>query len=109
MAVSPERSAGCLAKMRVVSQTGDLEDPATKAEAWPKGPNHQPAQPSMPDAAPPPKPGGRPWRRRVLFALLPLVLIGGGYWYVTGGQTVSMDDAYVESDKVGVSTEVAGM
>ena len=83
-------------KMRVVSQTGDLEDPATKAEASPKGPNHQVAQPSMPDAAPPPKPGGRPWRRRVLFALLPLVLVGGGYWYATGGQTVSMDDAYVE-------------
>ena len=45
----------------------------------------------------------------MLFALLPLVLIGGGYWYVTGGQTVSMDDAYVESDKVGVSTDVAGI
>jgi len=96
-------------KMRVVSQTGDIEDPATKAEASPKGPNHQPAQPSMPDAAPSPKPGGRPWRRRVPFALLPLLLIGGGYWYVTGGQTVPMDDAHVESDKVGVSTDVAGI
>ena len=96
-------------KMRVVSQTGDIEDPGTKAEASPKGPNHQPAQPSMPDEAPPPKPAARPWRRRVLFALLPLVLIGSGYWYATGGQTVSMDDAYVESDKVGVSTDVAGI
>ena len=43
------------------------------------------------------------------FALLPLVLIGSGYWYATGGQTVSMDDAYVEFDKVGVSTDVAGI
>jgi hypothetical protein len=24
----------------------------------------------------------------LLFALLPLVLLGGGYWYATGGQTV---------------------
>jgi membrane fusion protein (multidrug efflux system) len=38
-----------------------------------------------------------------------LVLIGGGYWYVTGGQTVLVDDAYVESDKVGVSTDVGGV
>ena len=45
----------------------------------------------------------------MLFALLPLILVGGGYWYVTGGQAVSMDDAYVESDKVGVSADVAGI
>jgi membrane fusion protein, multidrug efflux system len=37
------------------------------------------------------------------------VLLVGGYWYVTGGETVSMDDAYVESDKVGVSTDVSGI
>jgi membrane fusion protein (multidrug efflux system) len=63
----------------------------------------------MSDVESPPKRGGRPWRRRALFALLPLLLIGGGYRYVTGGQSVSMDDAYVESDKVGVSTDVAGI
>jgi membrane fusion protein (multidrug efflux system) len=47
--------------------------------------------------------------RSLMFALLPLVLMVGGYYYVAGGQTVSMDDAYVESDKVGVSTDVAGI
>ena len=44
-----------------------------------------------------------------LFALLPLVLIIGAYWYVTGGQIMSTDDAYLEADKVGISTDVAGI
>src|ERR1700691_3145967 len=48
-------------------------------------------------------------RRPLMFALLPLVLIIGAYWYITGGQVVSMDDAYVEADKVGVSTDVPGI
>jgi membrane fusion protein (multidrug efflux system) len=45
----------------------------------------------------------------MLFALLPLVLVGGGYWYVTGGRVMSTDDAYVEADKVGLSTDVSGI
>src|SRR4029077_1198530 len=51
----------------------------------------------------------RPWLRWALFALLPLALIAGGYWYVTGGQVMSTDDAYVEADKVGISTDVSGI
>ena len=47
--------------------------------------------------------------RPALFLLLPLALAGGAVWYVTGGQVTSMDDAYVEADKVGVSTDVAGI
>jgi membrane fusion protein (multidrug efflux system) len=47
--------------------------------------------------------------RGALFALLPLALLAGGYWYVTGGQVMSTDDAYVEADKVGVSTDVSGI
>ena len=47
--------------------------------------------------------------RWALFALLPLALIVGGYWYVTGGQIMSTDDAYVEADKVGISTDVSGI
>ena len=53
--------------------------------------------------------GSRQRLRKVLFALLPLVLIAGGYWYVTGGRVMSTDDAYVEADKVGVSTDVSGI
>jgi membrane fusion protein (multidrug efflux system) len=44
-----------------------------------------------------------------LFALLPLALIAGAYGYVTGGQVMSTDNAYVEADKVGVSTDVSGI
>jgi membrane fusion protein (multidrug efflux system) len=62
--------------------------------------------------------GGRPAalkarRRRLsrwgLFALLPVILLAGAYWYVTGGEVMSTDDAYVNADKVGLSTDVSGI
>jgi membrane fusion protein (multidrug efflux system) len=54
-------------------------------------------------------PEGRRWLRPALFMVLPLALIAGGYWYVSGGQVISSGDAYVEADKVGVSTDVSGI
>ena len=54
--------------------------------------------------------GRRRWlARRALFTLLPLALIGGAYWYVTGGQVMSTDDAYVNAETVGISTDVSGI
>ena len=53
--------------------------------------------------------GGRNRLRWGLFALLPVVLLVAGYWYVTGGQFMSEDDAYVEAEKVGISTDVSGI
>ncbi|MDL2402181.1 HlyD family secretion protein [Rhizobium mayense] len=55
----------------------------------------------------------RPRKRRsptrpILFALLPVVLVIGGYYYVTGGQIMSTDNAYIQADMVGVSTDVSG-
>ncbi|RAI44567.1 hemolysin secretion protein D [Rhodoplanes roseus] len=47
--------------------------------------------------------------RLVLFALLPIVLLVGGYFYVTGGAVMSSDNAYVQADKVAVSTDVSGI
>ena len=47
--------------------------------------------------------------RWMMFALLPVALAGGAYWYVTGGRFMSTDDAYVDADKVGVSTDVSGI
>ena len=51
----------------------------------------------------------RPWLRWALFPLLPLALLAGAYWYVTGGRVMSTDNAYVEADKVGISTDVSGI
>ncbi|HEY2048521.1 MAG TPA: HlyD family secretion protein [Caulobacteraceae bacterium] len=49
------------------------------------------------------------WRRWALFLLLPIVLIASAIWYVNGGQIVSLDDAYVNTRKVGISTDVTGI
>jgi membrane fusion protein (multidrug efflux system) len=60
------------------------------------------------------RPASRSARRRRLmrwglFALLPVILLAGAYWYVTGGEAMSTDDAYVNADKVGLSTDVSGI
>jgi len=57
--------------------------------------------------APPARPR-RSGRRTILFGLLPAVLIVGGYFYATGGQVMSSDNAYIQADTVGVSTDVSG-
>ena len=44
-----------------------------------------------------------------MFTLLPFVLIVGGYFYVTGGKVMSTDNAYVQADMVGLSTDVSGI
>jgi membrane fusion protein, multidrug efflux system len=47
--------------------------------------------------------------RVVLFLLLPLVLVIALIVYATTGGTISTDDAYVEANTVGVSTDVSGI
>jgi membrane fusion protein (multidrug efflux system) len=93
--------------------------PRPDAEAAPAARRYSPQQqqPKRPAEAPAlpeaqvgkARPGRRQWLRRTLFALLPIALAAGAYWYVTGGQVMSTDDAYVEADKVGVSTDVSGI
>jgi membrane fusion protein (multidrug efflux system) len=68
---------------------------------------------TAPPAPAEPAPAITPVRRRslkrpILFALLPIALVAGGYFYVTGGQIMETDNAYVQADMVGVSTDVAG-
>jgi membrane fusion protein (multidrug efflux system) len=47
--------------------------------------------------------------RPILFALLPIALVLGGYLYVRGGAVMETDNAYVQADTVGVSTDVSGI
>lgn len=57
-------------------------------------------------------PPARPKRQRTriaLFTLLPIGLLVAGYLYVTGGQIISTDNAYIQADHVGVSTDVSGL
>ena len=57
----------------------------------------------------PPRSPRRRGLRWALFLLLPIVLMVGAYFYFEGGAYTSTDDAYIEADKVGLSTDVSGM
>ena len=51
----------------------------------------------------------RKWLRPLLMLGVPLlVVLVGGFLWLTGGRTVSTDNAYVRQDKVSVSSDVAG-
>jgi membrane fusion protein (multidrug efflux system) len=53
----------------------------------------------------------RPRRLRfLLMIVIPiLAVLAGGWWYLTGGRYISTDDAYVQADKLSVSTDVSGI
>ncbi len=82
----------------------------TPARQWQppvdRSPASEPSEVEQRDQRPPRR---RRWLRWVLFALLPIVLIVGAYFYLEGGAYMSTDDAYVEADKVGLSTDVSGL
>src|SRR5882672_8373510 len=77
------------------------------------------ALPDDPETGGPPEPprvpaakaarSRRSLRRPLLFAVLPLALLVAGYLYVTGGTVMSTDDAYVQANMVGLSTDVSGL
>jgi membrane fusion protein (multidrug efflux system) len=90
----------------ILLRSNPADAPTTRREAA-RGQSSRPKAPAVPEKAP--RSRGRQLVRGALFALLPLALLAGGYWYVTGGQVMSTDDAYVEADKVGVSTDVSGI
>jgi membrane fusion protein (multidrug efflux system) len=84
----------------------ELRRPAPEAEA-PVAPKPPAAEKAVGPASASRQPKRR-LTRPILFALLPLALLAGGYFYVTGGQIMSTDNAYVQADTVGVSTDVPG-
>ena len=102
---------------RIPSPAGDQGDAAEAAKAETKQRQPQDRKPEPVPPLPPrgnERPSGRQTskkslRRPLLFALLPLALVVGGYFYVTGGAVMSTDNAYVQADMVGVSTDVSGL
>lgn len=50
----------------------------------------------------------RPLRKLLMIAVPLLLVIGGGYFWVTGGRFVETDDAYVHQDRVTVMPQVSG-
>jgi membrane fusion protein (multidrug efflux system) len=90
------------------------------AEAEMPRPEDRKPEALPPEALPPAEPHGRQiapsapapkksMRRPLMFALLPVALVVGGYFYVTGGAVMSTDNAYVQADMVGLSTDVSGI
>jgi membrane fusion protein (multidrug efflux system) len=79
---------------------------APKAEA-PAAPQGQPApQAAAPEAAPKKKRGSR---RLILMVAVPLVLVvAGGWFWLTGGRYEDTDNAFVQQSKVSVSADIAG-
>jgi membrane fusion protein (multidrug efflux system) len=84
------------------------ESPIARRDTPHQRPDRPPEIPAVvPKKAPPRR--SRRSIRWAMFALLPLALIGGAYRYVTGGQVMSTDDAYVNAETVGISTDVSGI
>lgn len=60
-------------------------------------------------AAAVPQKAKTPWLRYSLMALVPLLLIGGGvYYWMTSGRSASTDNAYIQQDRVSITSEVGG-
>jgi membrane fusion protein (multidrug efflux system) len=93
-----------LANERAATAEAEMPRPEDrKPEAVPPG---EPRRSEVAANAPAPK---KSLRRPLMFALLPVALVAGGYFYVTGGAVMSTDNAYVQADMVGLSTDVAGI
>src|SRR3984893_8464703 len=87
------------------SDTGEVVEPQSKV-----GPEARTsAEPHLAPAAAGSVTSKKSLRRPLLFALLPMALVVGGYFYVTGGAVMSTDNAYVQADMVGLSTDVSGV
>ncbi|HVW57596.1 MAG TPA: HlyD family secretion protein [Rhizobiaceae bacterium] len=56
----------------------------------------------------PPRKAKRNRKRTLLFALLPVLLVIGGYFYVTGGAVMTTENAYLRARSLSISTDVSG-
>jgi membrane fusion protein, multidrug efflux system len=101
-------AAAVLGQERMSSARTAEGRPAEEPAAAAPGPMVHAPSPTPAPAHPAPSAASRRLRV-VLFLLLPLALIIAWVLYATGGGTMSTDDAYVEANTVGVSTDVSGI
>ena len=80
--------------------------PSVKEPAADAGAALRPAPQALAPAAPVKRRRGL--LRPLLFAGLPVALAFGGYEFVVGGQIMSTDNAYIQANTLGVSTDVSG-
>jgi membrane fusion protein (multidrug efflux system) len=95
----------------VVVEDARLEAPVAPEPAAPETVAERPApaeKPAEPAVVFPPKKARRNWKRTILFALLPVALVIGGYVYVTGGAFMTTDNAYLRARALSISTDVSG-
>ena len=86
----------------------EREVPVAPEPAALEAPAAQPKPAAVTVAAPAHARPRRSLTRPILFALLPVALVAGGYYYVVGGQVMTTDNAYVQAQSLGVSTDVSG-
>jgi membrane fusion protein (multidrug efflux system) len=91
-----------------------LTRPPVQAEARPLEPvekphTQEPETPPLEVPAQGPSDKTRQRWRAGLFLLAPLAVVVCAVWYVLGGQVVRTDNAYIQAERVGVSTDVAGI
>jgi membrane fusion protein (multidrug efflux system) len=87
----------------IVGEDADSQPAARLQEDASQSETHQsPADAALPRSK-------RSLKRPIMFAMLPIALLIGGYFYVTGGAIMSTDNAYVEADIVGVSDDISGI
>jgi membrane fusion protein, multidrug efflux system len=99
-----------LPEAKGASRAGEAAKPELKTRPDDRKLEARPsAEPPLAAAAASSVTSKRSLRRPLMFALLPAALVVGGYFYVTGGAVMSTDNAYVQADMVGLSTDVSGI
>ncbi|HEX3842936.1 MAG TPA: HlyD family secretion protein [Steroidobacteraceae bacterium] len=91
-----------------LDEVSPAERPASRREALQERPSFPDEAPAATNQAAAPRSPRQQRMRGALFLLLPIVLIGAVFWYVYGGRVTSTDDAYINAEKVGISTDVSG-
>jgi membrane fusion protein (multidrug efflux system) len=107
--VVAESDANIPSEEKQDNEAADSKETVAEAPASKPAPATVVAPPAAVAPPAPVKVRRRGLTRPILFLLLPVALLVGGYYYVNGGQVMSTDNAYVQADMVGLTTDVSGI